>query len=671
MSQETCQKRYIVPDFRRKNRKQRQGYSFISLQVIFSSWLRNAFYATIGFSVSGNLMAQKDSVMLAPVVVKGFVPERFMGGLKIQKIDSATLATFRFQNIADLLSFNSPIAFKNYGPGQLNTASFRGTSANHTAVLWNGLNINSPTLGQTDFSTVPVAGFDQMSVQFGSAASIVGTDAVGGSILLGSTAPANGTNITLARQQESFNNNQTQIITRYGSLLKNGVQLSGKTALYDSRMNNHFPYSERRGYSILPSETFQRGFIQDLFLKIKPDRQLSAHIWLTDNDLVKAPANIPGRERTRTASYRGMIRYEIQDWTMRLSWVRDILDYATGDYSNEDHAVTDRFTGRVERAFQHNLGAGRSIHVLAGTEYSLYRTRVAGYEKALIEENRGDVFLLTRLQATDRWLVSVNLRQGFVTRYNPPFTPSLGTEYQLIRNTKHALKFRGSVGKSYRVPTLNERYWKNLGNPNIRPEHGLNKEVGLDETFTLNNRHSFTASVTGYHNRIKDWTYWNPSQNYRVENLQQVLARGIESRVGWNYQSGVWKTGLNIGYALTKTAQEKVYDAYSQDIIGKQLIYVPVHNGNLSGYISYKSTRLSTQMSAASKRFATADNSTFLDGYPLVNLVAETSLLWNKVNFRIQGRVNNLSDSFYLNVMNNAMPGRSFAIGLLISYEDH
>jgi iron complex outermembrane receptor protein len=76
-------------------------------------------------------------------------------------------------------------------------------------------------------------------------------------------------------------------------------------------------------------------------------------------------------------------------------------------------------------------------------------------------------------------------------------------------------------------------------------------------------------------------------------------------------------------------------------------------------------------MSAASKRFATADNSTFLDGYPLVNLVAETSLLWHKVNFRIQGRVNNLSDSFYLNVMNNAMPGRSFAIGLLISYEDH
>jgi len=613
-------------------------------------------------------MAQKDTILLAPVVISGFVPERFMSGLKVQKIDSAALLSYRFQNIGDLLAFNTPLAFKNYGRGQLSTASFRGTSANHTAVLWNGLNINSPTLGQTDFSTIPVAGFDQLSIQYGSSASIVGTDAVGGSVLLGSTAQDQGINMSVGRQQESFNNSQTQLSARYGISHKDDRSFSGKTSLYDGKMNNHFPYKERKGYAILPSQSFQSGFIQDLFFKSNPNQQLSAHIWLTDNDLTTTPGNVSGRERTHTASYRSMIRYEIQDWTARVSWVRDVLDYATGDYSNEDHAVTDKLTARAEKAFRYSFGATSSLHILAGGEWSLYRTKVAGYEKPLITENREDLFVLTRFQATRGWLVSVNIRQAFVTRFNPPLTPSLGTEYRVVNSGKHLLKFRGSIGRSYRVPTLNERYWKNLGNPDIRPESGFNKELGLDESFTLNTNHNFTASLTGYHNRISNWTYWNPVKNYHVENLQEVLARGIEVQAGHHYHSGLWKTGLNLGYAITRSSQEKAYDAYSSDVIGKQLVYVPIHNGNFNGFISYNQMRLSTQIMAVSKRYNTFDNSTFLNGYPLVNLAAETTIPWGKVSFRVQGKVNNINNAFYVSVMNNAMPGRSFSVNLLISF---
>ena len=69
-----------------------------------------------------------------------------------------------------------------------------------------------------------------------------------------------------------------------------------------------------------------------------------------------------------------------------------------------------------------------------------------------------------------------------------------------------------------------------------------------------------------------------------------------------------------------------------------------------------------------SKRFNTFDNSTFLNGYPLVNLVAETTFPWDKISLRIQGKVNNISNSFYLSVMNNAMPGRSFSVNVLVSY---
>lgn len=623
-----------------------------------------------GFVLALPASAQKDSIALDPVVVRGFVPQKFMSGLKIQHIDSASLARLRFQNIGDVLSAYTPIAFRNYGPGQLSTASFRGTSANHTAVLWNGLNINAPTLGQTDFSTIPVAGFDQLSVQYGSAASIVGSDAVGGSILLGSLAAAIPFHMSVGRQQDNFNNPQTQMDVRYALPLHSQWTFSGKTALYDGRMNNDFPKPSRRTYALLPTETFQKGVVQDLFLRSPNDREISAHIWLTDNKLTLTPDDAQGREMTRTTAYRTMVRYQVRTLTLRTAWVRDIIDYAKGDLSRPDHSVTDKFSSRIEKDFTINFGINiNPVSIKTGSEWTHYRSRVPGYAQSPVSENRTDFFLLTRWQPTPRMTTSVNLRQGLVTGFNPPFTPSIGLEYNLIRKTLYSLNLRGSYGRSYRVPTLNERYWKDLGNPEIRPETGWNKELGLEQTFKAMLGGTLRTSTTFYHNRIKDWTYWNPSKSYRVENLQQVLARGIEWQLNYQRQNGFRRAGLDAVYALNKSTQEKAYDNYSQDIVGKQLVFVPRHTVAVNMFFQYKSTRYISQFQASGKRYSTFDNSQFLNGYGLVNLMAETTFSFDKFKMLLLAQIRNVTNTFYLNVRNNAMPGRSFALSLTFSYD--
>jgi len=623
-----------------------------------------------GFALALPVYAQKDSIALDPVIVKGFVPQKFMSGLKIQRIDSASIAQLRYQNIGDILSAYTPIAFKNYGPGQLSTASFRGTSANHTAVLWNGLNINAPTLGQTDFSTIPVAGFDQLSVQYGSSASIVGSDAVGGSILLDSRASVTPFHVSGGRQQESFHNNQSRTDIRYAFPLNNAWAFSGKTALYYGRMNNDYPNPTRNTYALLPTETFQKGIVQDLFLRSQNDQEISAHVWLTDNKLTLTPDDMQGREMTRTTAYRTMVRYQVRTFTIRTAWVRDIIDYAKGDLSHPDHSVTDKFASRIEKDFTLSMGSDvNPVSVKTGGEWTHYRSRVPGYALSPVGENRTDFFLLTRWQPTTRVTTSVNLRQGLVTGFNPPFTPSIGLEYGLIQKTLYNLTLKGSYGRSYRVPTLNERYWKDLGNPDIRPETGWNKEIGLEQTFKAAFGGTLRTSATFYHNRVKDWTYWNPSRNYRVENLQQVLARGIELQLSYQRQTGPWRTGLDAGYALNKSSQEKAYDNYSQDIVGKQLVFVPEHTANANAFVQFKYTKLTGQLQAVSKRYTTFDNSQFLDGYGLVNLLTETTFAFYKFKLVLQGQVRNVTDTFYLNVRNNAMPGRSFAVSLTFSYD--
>ena len=620
-------------------------------------------------SLATDRLHESPMVSLSAVSVRAIAPERFLAGQKLQRIDSATLVQFRFGSLTDLLIFNTPLAFKNYGSGQLATVSFRGTSANHTAMLWNGININQPNLGLTDFSTLPIAAFDRLSIQYGSSASVVGSDAVGGSVQLGSTPEwKQKFGVTIGHQSASFQNSQTQLGVRYGSAQGKTWQFTGKTFAYRNQLTNAYPYTERRHYFLEPSTTAQRGFTQDLYLLHKSGRQISVNAWLSDNDLVLAPQDTIARERTRTQSARFLTTYEANQMTIRLGWIRDVLDYAKGNFNLPDHTETNRLIGRLEREFSFwPTNQKMNLNLRLGGEWSYYRTRTDGYGEELITENRQDLYALLRLQTT-RWLVSANIRQAFVTRFNPPLTPSLGAEYKLLQRAGLTITAKGSVGYSYRVPTLNERYWLVLGNPDQRPERGINIEGGIAAAVTLQDHLRLTAEATAYHNHVDDWAYWNPAKNYHVENLQLVVARGGELTTTLAYSQANWRAGLRLGYALTHSSQERVYNAYAQDIVGKQLPYVPIHTGTLNAYVQRGYTRITLQAQANSRRYITSDNSQFVKGTNLLNILLEHTTTLGPVSVRMQGQVNNVFDVLLVGAKQNALPGRNWAINLLINF---
>ena len=114
---------------------------------------------------------------LGEVRVQAVRPELFAVGSPRYEADSAALSQFRGGTVAELLQARTPLYLKSYGPGQLASITLRGTSAQHTAVLWNGLNIMLPTLGQNDFALLPVAANTRLAVQPGPAADVDGVGA--------------------------------------------------------------------------------------------------------------------------------------------------------------------------------------------------------------------------------------------------------------------------------------------------------------------------------------------------------------------------------------------------------------------------------------------------------------------------------------------------------------
>src|SRR5690606_29836730 len=59
------------------------------------------------------------------------------------RILSDSLIDKSSETFTDFLLTNSPIYFKENGAGMVSSPSFRGTTAQQTSVLWNGIEINS------------------------------------------------------------------------------------------------------------------------------------------------------------------------------------------------------------------------------------------------------------------------------------------------------------------------------------------------------------------------------------------------------------------------------------------------------------------------------------------------------------------------------------------------
>ena len=132
------------------------------------------------------LMGQR-TIALPEVVTSAARPMSDIG-LQRTKVDSLALKENVALSMADVLAYNSSLYVKNYGRATLSTVAFRGTSPSHTTVTWNGMDINSPMSGMTDFSMIPSFFIDNASLLHGTSSVTDGAGGLGGSVRL-STEP--------------------------------------------------------------------------------------------------------------------------------------------------------------------------------------------------------------------------------------------------------------------------------------------------------------------------------------------------------------------------------------------------------------------------------------------------------------------------------------------------
>lgn len=613
------------------------------------------------------------ALRLPEVQVQAAPPDRYAVGSSRLVLDSVVLAQYRGAALAELLQARTPLYLKNYGPGQLASIALRGTSARHTAVLWQGFNINQPSLGEADFALLPVAATAQVAVVPGPAAARYGSGAIGGVVLL-SSAPdwRPGLRASLQADGGSFG-------LAGGSLEAHAAtaRVALRVAAGYREAQNNYPYRfrEARGWTTrtLAHAALRHQFslAPELTLRLGQTAELTAAAWLTDTDrniqtaVGAAPANTSQRDQSRRLllGYRHTARAE---WAVRGAWFDDVLDYRTDQATDRSRVTTTQGQTEYTRA----LSRASSLRV--GAEGQHFAARIDGYRTATsaadVTENRAAVFALLRYDPWPRLRLSLNLRQAWLPGGAAPLTPTAGAEWDALPAGALAaadtalprpaprLTLRASAARSYRAPTLNERYWRPGGQPNLRPETGQGAEIGLVHRWPLAaDAVLLTTDAVVFGQSIDDWVQWLPDSTGRVwspRNLRQVYSRGVEASTALRWQRRHYALTVRAAYGYTATVktQGRPGDAAP---VGRQLPFVPLHQASFGADQRWRTWFLSLVATATAARFTDIGGTAALPAYAVLG--ATLGHTWPRPRWALTAQV---QASNLLNQPFDSYPGR-------------
>ncbi|MBL0742356.1 TonB-dependent receptor [Chryseolinea lacunae] len=596
--------------------------------------------------------AQGDSVLLKPVTVYGLPDEKYLAGSQFYTLDSALQKQQDSRHLGEILAFQFPVYFRNYGNGMLSGISLRGTSPSHTAVRWNGININSFSLGQADFSILPTVAFSDVKVHAGGGSARYGSGAFGGTVLLSSVGGSSDI-LSVSQEVGSYG--------RYFTSLKGAFRIrkfSSTSSLYRVQAQNDFPIphlNERQPHAAY----WQQGIVEHAQYTISNARRITLDYWYNDAHKEIQP-NLGSNNNTDEQddrNHRFVLSYE-QNTAQGFSKI-------TGGFVDDRIVFNNNLTEIVRwiGSASHQFVVAESWHVSGSAEWNHIIGKIKEYGPTSPVEDRVDLAASVQKDFKNvAW--SFNLRQPFITHVSAPLLPYIGADVVLFKNAKQTWTLSANASKNFRAPTLNDRYWQDAGARDLLPETSYAAEAGLTWR-----RQNFNVNTRGFYQWVDQWIQWVPGAQgvYRPRNVKQVRTDGVEAGIEDRVKIGPVVLQGKVAYQFTQAITEKT-DNTDIASVGKQLIYTPVHTGSGTFGVLYGTWSLNMFLQYSGTRFTDAANAAMyaLDPFLLADMSLNKSYAHGQHGFDFSVQLKNVFATDYQLYSGRAMPGRN--INFKISY---
>lgn len=651
---------------------------------------------------------EKGVVAIREVPVWG---QRPMKGIGVQetRLDSAILKENIALSVADVLAFNSPIFVKQYGRATLSTVSFRGTGPSHTQVTWNGMRINNPMLGMTDFSMIPSYFIDDASLLHGTSSVNETGGGLGGLVRL-STAPAAADGFGLQYVQGigmyrtfdeflrlTWGDEHWQVSTRAV------YQSSANDFKYRNRDKKENIYDEDKNIigSYYPTERNKSGafddvhVLQEVYYNTGRGDRFGLNAWyINSNRELPVTTTDYADDRQFENRQREHTLRSIVSWDhYRSAWKTAVkagyihtwmaYDYRRDPGSGTMTSMTrarnkvNTLYGQVEGEYTPSdrwfftAGVSAHQHFVESIDKHIILQQggrgIVGYDKGRIELSAS---ASAKWRPTERLGMSVVLREEL---YGTEWAtiPALFADYLLSKRGNIVAK--ASVSRNYRFPTLNDLYFLPGGNPDLRSESGFSYEAGLSFAVGKEGAYTLSGSASWYDLHIDDWILWLATTKgfFSPRNVKEVHAYGVEMQADLDV---VLARELKLGLAGTFTWAPSINEGEpispADQSVGKQLPYEPEFSATATGRLTWRSWGLLYQFCYYSERYTMSSNDISLSGrltpYLMSNLSLEKGFAFAWADLSLKGTVNNLFNEEYLSVLSRPMPRMNveFFIGI-------
>jgi vitamin B12 transporter len=599
-------------------------------------------------TVCGLVFAQQDSIVaLNEVTVSDAALRKFSRTQSVSVLNDSVMGK-NAASLTSLLNYNSLIYFKENGLGMVSSPSFRGTTASQTAVIWNGLNINSQLNGQTDFNTITTGSFDHVTVRAGGGSSIYGSSAIGGSVHLGNDL----------RFRNEFSN---AVDWSYGSFSTLGVNyklnassenVSAQVGISRNSSDNDYEFLDTDGKHNENGQYYNTGFDAAFGYKLSDKHFLKLY-----SQLFEGERHFSGTIATKSKSkYQDLNSRNLLEWDALLGKFTSKLKAAfLGErYKYFENAKSPIFEmGQAETLVgKYDLGYVFNARMAADLVLDYSKTKGSGKQIGSNERSIGAVSILFRHEPL-RWFgYEASARKEITDNYESPFLFAVGTHIDLLKNYSLLL----NVSRNFRIPTFNDLYWQGLGNPDLQPESSWQGEVGQRLKWR-----GLQLSATVYYIHISDMIQWAPDEstgNWTPSNVAEVRSSGVEVALHYQLKFGRHSIDWNSNYAYTISK-----DAATDE----QLIYVPVNKSNTNVAYAYRKFTANYQYMFNGQVFTPSAKYHTLASYQVSNFG-----IWydfGKTNgYRLGLVANNFLNENYQSTLQRPMPGRNYSIRLTLNF---
>ena len=604
---------------------------------------KSALLSAVSLSLALPGVAQSDAddtTVMNTVVIEGSRLNQTATeiGSSVSVITADDIEKLGFDFVLDAVASAPGVTINQNGAfGGLASVRIRGAASAQTLVLIDGVPVNDPSQasGGFNFARVDTENVERIEVLKGPQSTLWGTDAIGGVVSITTKQPSEGFGGTAFGEYGSFNT------FRGGASIENGSETGDFRLAVTGTTSDGISKAEENNGNTEEDEFESLTFSGKGGLNLVGDARLSANVLWTDARS-EFDGSVSGVVVDRDAVS------DTEELSGDVSLTGSLFDGQLENLLLVGISEIDRANSGAD-AFPFEAEGDRMIYRYQGTlDINDSNTLAFGAEREEIKFN-GDkttidgLFGLYELKATEAITLTGGIR---VDDHNTFGTETTGRA-AIAYNPNPQWTFRASWGQGFKAPTLFQLSGGGFvdPNPDLNPETSEAFDAGIDWRSTDGR---FEASVTVFDADIENLISFGSDGYF---NEARVDTQGVEfaGRVALND----W-ISLSASYGYT--------DATDTD--GDPLRRVPEHAGDVT--LSFDPDGPFSGAVLVRYNGEVPDDETItVDDWTRVDVTAAYEL---NEKVELFGRIENLFDEEYQQILGYGTPDLSGSIGIRVNY---